>query len=145
MLNGGFNSTLDDKGRFNFPSRLRESFSSDALVVTRGIDHCLWAYPPDKWQVFAEKLEAASAMKQDVRLLQRHFLGWAASVEFDKSGRVAIPQALREWANLKKECVVMGLGNRIEIWDGDCYKDYSGEAGDSEKLLAAAEGLAELF
>ncbi|MDR0539428.1 MAG: division/cell wall cluster transcriptional repressor MraZ [Spirochaetaceae bacterium] len=155
MLNGGYNSTLDEKGRFTFPTRLRESIAHttkeedisacEELVVTRGIDRCLWAYPPDKWHTFAAKLENASAMKQDVRLLQRHFLGWAVVCEFDRGGRLAIPQALREWANLKRECVVMGLGERIEIWDADTYRNYSGDTDESDKVIAAAESLACFF
>ena len=145
MVSGGFNSTLDEKGRFTFPARLRDGFAGDALFITRGIDRCLWAFPPEYWQQFADRLKGASAMRKDVRLLQRHFLGWAVQLEFDRGGRLAIPQALREWAALKRDCVVMGLGERIEIWDGDMYRDYSGEAGDGEKQLAAAEELSDLF
>ncbi|MDR0552314.1 MAG: division/cell wall cluster transcriptional repressor MraZ [Spirochaetaceae bacterium] len=149
-LSGGYNSTLDEKGRFTFPQRVRDSISDKdhpcaELVITRGIDKCLWAYSPDKWQEFAAKLESANAMKQDVRLLQRHFLGWAVNIEFDKLGRLAVPQSLREWANLKRECVVMRLGGRIEIWDADAYRSYSGEADGGGKVEAAAEVLAGLF
>jgi MraZ protein len=145
MLNGGFNGALDEKGRFTFPSRLREAFAAESLVVTRGVDQCLWAYAPLEWRLFAEKLENAPSMKQDVRLLQRHFLGWASALEFDKLGRVVLPQALREWAALKRDCVIMGLGSRVEIWDADVYAAYSGGLGDPGKLLAAAESLSELF
>jgi MraZ protein len=147
LLNGGFINTLDDKGRLSFPARLRSGFSGDTLVITRGIDGCLWLYPPDIWKDFAEKWAEASSMRSDARKLQRHFLGWAAEAEIDKSSRLAIPQSLRDYAGLTRNCVVMGVGKRIEIWDEERYNRVNGcgpEDGGAD-ISAIAEQFGDLF
>lgn len=144
MLNGGYCNTLDDKGRITFPAALQRALESDKLVITRGIEQCLWVYTPERWREFAEKWEQASPMLKDVRRMQRHFLGWAVEVEIDKSSRIAIPQALREYGGLKRECFVIGVGQRIEIWDSAVYKAVN-EGEDGESLALAAEQFGELF
>jgi MraZ protein len=146
LLNGGFVNTLDDKGRVTFPAKLRSGFSGDTLVITRGVDHCLWLYPPELWQDFAEKLSNASSMRADVRKMQRHFLGWAIEAEIDKSSRLAIPQSLRDYAGLSRNCVIMGVGKRIEIWDEERYKAANGDNGDTEADIGTiAEQFVDLF
>ncbi|GHV83557.1 transcriptional regulator MraZ [Spirochaetia bacterium] len=138
MLNGGANNTLDDKGRVTFPAALKKSFSGDVLILTRGIEGCLWAYSPEQWKIFSEYWERKSPMLKDVRRMQRHFLGWAQEVEIDKSGRLAIPQSLREYAKLTRNCTIMGTGQRIEIWDSASYEAYD-EGEDDNALAAMAE------
>ncbi|MDR0410076.1 MAG: division/cell wall cluster transcriptional repressor MraZ [Spirochaetaceae bacterium] len=144
MLNGGYFNTLDEKGRLTFPAALQRSLSSGQLVLTRGVEPCLWVYQPDRWREFAAKWESASPMIKDVRRMQRHFLGWAAEVEIDKSSRIAIPQSLREYAGLKRECVIIGVGQRVEIWDAATYKAEN-EGEDGESLALAAEQFGGLF
>jgi MraZ protein len=144
LLNGGYFNTLDDKGRITFPAALQRALAGDKLVMTRGIEQCLWVYSPDKWREFAEKWEAASPMLKDVRKMQRHFLGWSAEAEIDKSSRLAIPQSLREYAGLKRDCVVIGVGHRVEIWDAAIYKAVN-EGEDGESLAVAAEQFGDLF
>jgi MraZ protein len=144
LLNGGYFNTLDDKGRITFPAALQRSLASGAVVMTRGLERCLWIYHPEKWREFAEKWENASPMKRDARMLQRHFLGWAAEAEIDKSSRLAIPQSLREYAGLKRDCVIIGVGRRVEIWDAAVYKAVN-EGEDGESLALAAEQFSELF
>ncbi|GMO34255.1 MAG: division/cell wall cluster transcriptional repressor MraZ [Termitinemataceae bacterium] len=144
MLNGGYNNTVDDKGRLSFPAGLRNGFSGSTLVITRGIDRCLWAYPEELWQSFAEKWESASPMLKDVRRMQRHFLGWACEAEIDKSSRLAIPQSLREYASITRNCTILGVGQRIEIWDADTYKLIN-EGEDDAGIALAAEQFAEMF
>ncbi|MDR1362529.1 MAG: division/cell wall cluster transcriptional repressor MraZ [Spirochaetaceae bacterium] len=144
MLNGGYYNTLDEKGRLTFPAALQRALSGDQLVITRGIEPCLWVHQPDKWREFAGKWENASPMLKDVRKMQRHFLGWAAEAEIDKSSRLAIPQSLREYAGLKRDCVIIGVGQRIEIWDTVTYKAIN-EGEDGESLASAAEQFGELF
>ncbi|GHT51639.1 transcriptional regulator MraZ [Spirochaetia bacterium] len=144
MLNGGFYNTLDEKGRLSFPTALRGKLTSDSLVLTRGIDNCLWAYPPELWLPFAAKLESGSPMLKDMRKLQRHFLGWASELDIDKSSRLAIPQSLRTYAGLTRDCTILGVGQRIEIWDTETYdKVNGGESG--EDIALAAEQFAEMF
>ncbi|MDR2468718.1 MAG: division/cell wall cluster transcriptional repressor MraZ [Spirochaetaceae bacterium] len=140
-LNGGFNNTLDEKGRVSFPARLKNGFSGDVLVITRGIEKCLYLFPPLEWKDFEEKLENPAAMSKDWRKMQRHFLGWATETEIDKSGRLAIPQSLREYAALGRNVIVMGLGKRIEIWDAALYKTAQGENDDSLEDIAERYGL----
>jgi MraZ protein len=135
MLSGGYNNTLDEKGRVTFPIRLKNGFSGDTLVITKGFEKCLYLYPPDAWKEIAEKLENPPKMNRDLRDLQRKFLGWATEAEIDKSGRLAIPMSLREYASLSRDVFIMGLGKRIEIWDASVYKE--GES-DGERLEAAA-------
>jgi MraZ protein len=146
MLSGGFVNTLDEKGRVTCPSKLINLFSGDSLWLTNGLDHCLWAFPPEAWDEFAQKLEKLPVMKSNARAVQRNFLGWAVQAELDKSGRLAIPQALREKAGLKKSCVMLGLGKRIEIWDEDAYNAATGCSGaDGKDISALAEDFADLF
>jgi MraZ protein len=144
LLNGGYYNTLDEKGRITFPAALQRALSCDILVLTRGIESCLWVYQPEKWREFAGKWENASPMLKDVRKMQRHFLGWAAEAEIDKSSRLAIPQSLREYAGLKRDCVIIGVGQRIEIWDAATYKAVN-EGEDGESLALAAEQFGGLF
>ena len=140
-LNGGFFNTLDEKGRVSFPARLRNGFSGDTLIITRGIENCLYLFPPDAWKEFEEKLENPGQMSRDWRKLQRHFLGWAAESEIDKSSRLAIPQSLREYARLSRDVVVMGLGRRIELWDLALYNESQDEKDDSLEDIADRYGL----
>ncbi|MDR2481932.1 MAG: division/cell wall cluster transcriptional repressor MraZ [Spirochaetaceae bacterium] len=144
-LSGGFNNTLDDKGRVNFPARLRGGFSGDILVITRGLEKCLYLFPPPAWKDFEEKLEQPAFMSRDWRKIQRHFLGWATESEIDKSGRLTIPQSLREYASLTHDVIVMGLGKRVEIWDAVIYKETQGEKDGGQELEDIAEKCGLLF
>jgi MraZ protein len=144
-LSGGFNNTLDNKGRVTFPARLKEGFFGDTLVVTRGIEKCLYLFPPERWKEFEEELENPPLMSKDWRKMQRHFLGWATESEIDKSGRLAIPQSLRDYASLTRGVIIMGLGKRIEIWDEDVYRELQGEKDVGQGLEDIAEKFGLLF
>jgi len=144
-LNGSFNCTLDDKGRVNFPARLKSGFSGETLIVTRGLEKCLYLFPPEEWKEFQEKLENPSMMSRDWRKLQRLFLGGAVEAEIDKTGRLAIPQSLREYGGLVRELVIMGLGKRIEIWDAAVYKATQEGGADGETMEDIAERAGLLF
>jgi MraZ protein len=145
ILSGGFNNTLDEKGRLSFPARLKSGFQGDILIVTRGIEKCLYLFPLEQWKEFAAKLENPEAMSKDWRRLQRHFLGWATEAEIDKSGRLAIPQSLREYASLTRDAVVMGLGKRVEVWDAAAYREVQGETDNGGGLEEIADRLGLLF
>lgn len=144
-LSGGFNNTLDEKGRVNFPARLKNGFSGDTLIMTRGIERCLYLFPPSAWKDFEEKLENPALLSRDWRKIQRHFLGWATEVEIDRSSRLAIPQSLREYAGLSREVIVMGLGKRVEIWDSALYREAQGEKDDGHELEEIAERCGLVF
>ncbi len=139
MITGQFRNALDDKGRILVPSRLRSEVPGNTLVITSGIDRCLWLFPPDEWKQLSDKLmEAASPFSRKARLLQRRIIAPAQEVELDKTGRILIPPSLKETAGLKKECVLHGIKKYIEIWDVDEYAGYL-EAHEDEFQEAAEE------
>ncbi len=115
MFMGEYNHTIDAKGRLIIPSKFREALG-DEFVVTKGTDGCLFVFDNSEWQNFAEKLRELPMMDKEVRQFTRFFLAGAASVEVDKQGRILLPSVLREFADITKDAVLVGVGSRIEIW-----------------------------
>jgi MraZ protein len=143
LLTGEFRNNLDEKGRLSLPARLRGELSGSAFVLTQGVDRCLWLFPPDQWTVLSKKLmDATSLFQANARLVQRRILAPAQEVEVDKLGRISVPQSLREWAGLTKECVILGITKYIEIWDAEKYRGYMDE--HEAEFLSAAEELGGL-
>ena len=143
MLTGQFQNALDDKGRLLIPSRIRAEISGSVLVITRGLDRCLWMFPPEHWRSLSDSLMgAASPFTRRARLLQRRIIAPAQEVELDKAGRVNIPQALQSAAGLQRECVILGIKKYVEIWDVDEYDAYLSES--EEEFQEAAEELGGL-
>ena len=139
LLTGEFRNTLDEKGRLSLPAKLRGELPGSEFVLTPGVDNCLWLFPPEQWAALSKKLiESTSLFAARARLVQRRILAPAQEVEVDKLGRIAIPQSLREFAGLSKECVILGISKYIEIWDGEAYRKYL-EDNQSEFLAAAEE------
>ncbi|MDA8425610.1 MAG: division/cell wall cluster transcriptional repressor MraZ [Treponema sp.] len=139
LLTGEFRNTLDEKGRLSLPAKLRGELAGNSFVLTQGVDQCLWLFPPEQWDSLSRKLmEQTSLFAARARLVQRRILAPAQEVEVDKLGRIAIPQSLREFANLTKECAILGISKYIEIWDGEAYRKYL-EDNESEFLAAAEE------
>ncbi|MCF0142221.1 MAG: division/cell wall cluster transcriptional repressor MraZ [Parasporobacterium sp.] len=124
MFMGEYNHTIDAKGRAIIPVKFREPLGSK-FVVTKGLDHCLWVYPEEQWRAFYEQINSLPASNPNNRKIQRFFGGSANESELDKQGRVLIPQTLREHAYLEKDITVVGLANRIEIWDTEHWKEAS--------------------
>lgn len=118
MFMGEYNHTIDAKGRLIIPSKFREVLG-DEFVVTKGMDGCLFVFDNTEWQTFAEKLRSLPMIDKDVRQFTRFFLAGAAAVEVDKQGRILIPSVLREFADITKDAVLIGVGSRIEIWSKD--------------------------
>lgn len=130
---------MDDKGRLLIPSRLRGEIGGNVLVLTRGIDRCLWLFPPEEWRNISESLMgAASPFTKKARLLQRRIIAPAQEVEIDKAGRITIPQALKEAAGLERDCIILGIKKYIELWDVGEYDAYL-EESESEFQEAAEE------
>ena len=139
LLTGEFRNSLDEKGRLSLPARLRGELSGNSFVLTQGVDTCLWLFPPEQWEILSRKLmEQTSLFQAKARLIQRRILAPAQEVEVDKLGRVSVPQSLREWAGLTKECVILGITKYIEIWNAEEYRNYMDE-NESEFLSAAEE------
>ena len=138
LLTGEYKNTLDDKGRFLFPAKLR---SSNVLIVTQAIvDRCLWLFTPEEWEKISSKLmDNASPFSAKNRLIMRSFISPAQEIEFDKAGRLSIPQSLREYASLSKDCIVLGVNKYLELWDSSSYNAYLSE--NEANLLEASEEL----
>ncbi len=143
LLTGEYKNTLDEKGRIQLPSKLRGNLSGNVLIVTQSLDRCLWLYTPEEWKNLSSKImEAASPFNTQNRLVLRRLIAPAQEVEFDKSGRLSIPQSLREYAGLTKDCVILGINKYMELWDSETYEKYLSE--NEENFLQAAEGLGEI-
>ena len=141
LLTGEYKNTLDDKGRFLFPAKLRSALSSNVLIVTQAIvDRCLWLFTPEEWEKISSKLmDNASPFSAKNRLIMRSFISPAQEIEFDKAGRLSIPQSVREYASLSKDCIVLGVNKYLELWDSSSYNAYLSE--NEANLLEASEEL----
>ncbi len=125
-LSGQFNSTLDDKGRILLPVKLREQLNSSPLVLTRGVDKCLWLFPKKQWEkVSSILLKHSSLFKTKSQMIQRRLLAPAADLVVDKNGRIKIPASLEKSAGLLRGCVFIGLEDPIEIWDEELYIEFA--------------------
>ncbi|MFD2749364.1 MULTISPECIES: division/cell wall cluster transcriptional repressor MraZ [Virgibacillus] len=135
MFMGEFQHNIDTKGRIIVPAKFREGLG-DNFVVTRGLDKCLFAYPMDEWKALEEKLKKLPLTKKDARAFTRFFFSGAVECEVDKQGRINIPQPLRSYAALSKECVVIGVSNRIEFWASENWEDYFSDSEESFSEIA---------
>ncbi len=146
MLNGEYRNSLDEKGRFLIPARIRSEIDGNVLIITRAVDKCLWIFTPDEWKRISESIMGSSSMfKSRTRLLQRRIIAPAQECEIDKSGRITIPPSLRESAGLasKKEAVILGVQRYMELWDVDAYNEYLQQS--EHEFLEAAEDLGDLL
>ena len=141
MFLGEHEHTLDEKGRLTLPAKFRDSFP-DGLVLTRGMDGCVFAYPVSGWQQLVDtRLAALDPLSRDDRMIQRHFFAGAAEATADRQGRVMIPASLAKHAALGRDVVVAGVFDHLEIWDRSAWqtqvKDLEGRAEDVAERLAA--------
>lgn len=118
MLIGEYHHNIDEKKRLIIPSKFREEIGN-SFVVTRGLDGCLFVYSMESWNKIVEKLKTLSFTKKDARTFMRFFLSSATVCEFDKQGRINLVNTLIEYAEIKKECAIIGVGDRLEIWSVD--------------------------
>lgn len=135
MFMGEFQHSIDDKGRVIIPAKFRESLGP-SFVVTRGLDQCLFVYPMGEWGVMEQKLKALPLMKSDARAFTRFFFSGATECELDKQGRVNLPGNLREYAKLDKDCVVLGVSNRVEIWSKGIWESYFNQSEEAFNDIA---------
>lgn len=116
MFMGEYSHSIDEKGRLIIPSKFRFELG-ETFVLTRGLDGCLCVYPQNEWNILESKLRALPLTNKNARTITRFLVSGAAACELDKQGRILVPAALREYAGLEKDVVVMGNLERIEIWD----------------------------
>ena len=120
---GEYKHNLDDKGRLAIPSKFRLNLKKGA-IVTRGIDNCLFVYTQEEWNKLAEKLSALPVSQSKARAFARLMLAGAMDVKLDSQGRIVLPEYLRAFAGMKKQIIVAGLYNRLELWDEDLWEKY---------------------
>ena len=116
MFMGEYTHSIYAKGRVIVPAKFREALGNE-FIVTKGLDGCLFVFPHDTWTEFEAKLNALPMTDKKARQFARYFLRGAMIPDVDRQGRILIPATLREAAGLEKEAVMIGVGNRIEIWD----------------------------
>lgn len=121
MLIGEYNQNLDAKGRINIPAKFRDDLGG-SFVVSKGLDNCANIYPKCEWERFKQELYTVPASKR--RSLQRFFFSGAEECAVDSQGRVVIPPRIREYAALEKEIVVVGVSDKVEIWNRDKWEEY---------------------
>ena len=132
MFMSEYNHTLDTKGRLIIPAKFRETLGEE-FVISKGMDGCLFVYAGDDWNAFEQKLTSLPLINKEARQFARFFLAGAATVEVDKQGRILIPAVLREYAGLKKDVVLAGVYNKVEIWDKERW-DESQNDNDMEDI-----------
>lgn len=135
MFMGEYQHNIDTKGRMIVPAKFRDGLG-ESFVLTRGLDQCLFAYPMDEWKLLEEKLKTLPLTKKDARTFTRFFFSGAVECEVDKQGRINIPQTLRTYSHIEKECTVIGVSNRVEVWAKEKWDDYVTESEESFEELA---------
>ncbi|WP_319561895.1 division/cell wall cluster transcriptional repressor MraZ [Marispirochaeta sp.] len=144
MITGEYKNSLDDKGRLLIPSKLRTELEGERLVLTRGVETCLWLFPLAQWTSLAEQLtQSTSLFQKRARILKRRIIAPAQEVEIDKAGRITIPPTLREYADLIKDTVILGLENYMEIWNESSYQEDLDS--NEDEFMAAAEELGKIL
>lgn len=123
MLIGEFHHSLDDKNRLIIPSKLRNELE-DEVIITRGLDKCLFIYSKTEWNKIVNELSKLPFTKKDARNFNRFFLSGASLTGFDKQGRINIVQTLLDYALIKREVTIIGVNDRIEVWDKDSYETF---------------------
>ena len=144
MLSGEYRHNIDNKGRIIVPSKIREEMGG-RIVITRGLDGCLFGYSEKTWESIMEKLNSLPFTKRDARNFTRFMTSGAITLEFDKQGRINIPSYLNNYASLIKEVVIIGVIDRIEIWSNDNWEKFMNDNVESLNVgIACSKLLYEL-
>lgn len=141
MLIGEYKHTIDDKKRLAIPAKWRKEVGRQ-VVITPGLDNCLFVYTLKEWKRISEKLASLSMLRADTRSFNRFMLGGAAECEVDSMGRILLPDYLREFASLDTKTVIAGVHSRLEIWDEERWQTY--KRGVEKQADALAEKLGEI-
>jgi len=140
---GEHQHSLDKKGRLIIPSKFREILTEkyeDKFVITRGLDNCLFLYPPDEWREIERKIKSLSMLKRESRAFKRFLISGAVECVLDKQGRIMIPVNLRHYARIEKDIVLIGAAEKIEIWSKENWQVYSKKAEESFEEIAQELG-----
>ena len=136
---GSYTYSVDHKGRVSIPTKFRKYIdedADDALIITRGLDGCLFAYPIDEWQRIDERLRALPVTQRNTRVFVRMLTATAISVTLDKQGRIAIPRGLLELAGIESDVLFVGTLDHFELWNPSEYDQLMNESGQSYESIA---------
>ncbi len=139
-FSGEYEAKLDTKGRMVLPARLKAALAAEnegKIVIIRGFEPCLVIYPQVEWQKVFEKVAALNEFVTENRNFQRNFLRGNTEVELDDQGRFLVPKTMLKYADLEKEAIIVGVANRIEIWNSERYEEFL--IKDQEQLAQLAE------
>jgi MraZ protein len=141
MFLGEFSHTIDDKGRLTIPAKFRDELES-GVVITRGLDGCLWAFGRSEWEVMAEKIAKLPTTKEAARNFARFMFSSAFDSIPDRQGRILLPQNLRDYAGIQNETIVIGVMNKLEIWNPAKWTDVvTTVEQDTEAIVAQLQDL----
>ena len=135
MFIGEYHHTIDEKGRIIIPTKFRKELGN-TFIITRGIENCLFVYSEENWAKITDKLNSLPFTKKDARTFNRFFMSGATSVELDKQGRVNISKPLIDYASLLKDCVIIGTGDRLEVWSQESWDSFFDSTKDSMSDIA---------
>lgn len=139
MFYGEFEHSIDRKGRLILPAKFREVAKNqfvEKFFVTRGLDKCLFMFGEEEWRSQENKFKTMSFTKQQSRTFNRLLFSGAVEVGFDKQGRILLPQYLKDFAAIKREVMIVGVSNRIEIWAKDSWRDFYSNSRQSFEEIA---------
>lgn len=139
MLIGEFEHTLDEKNRVSLPRQFRTGLGK-RIVMTRGLDNCLFIYPKGSWEKVMKKLNELSFAQADKRGFSRFILSGAAEIEVDGAGRILVPEHQREFAKLSKNVVFAGVSDRVEVWESQAWKSYKAKIENQADSMAETLG-----
>ncbi len=135
MLIGEYEHSLDAKGRLIMPAKLRTDMG-EKFIITKGLDGCLFVFSQNEWSNFESKLKELPLTNKNARDFVRFFLSGATECEIDKQGRFLLVNTLREYAEITKEVIIIGVGTRLEIWNKDKWKKYNSNENISADTIA---------
>lgn len=139
MFYGEYKHNIDIKGRLVLPSKFRETCKDNELetfFLTRGLDNCIFMFTEEEWQVQEQKFKGMSFTKKESRIFNRLFFSGATDIHPDKQGRFIIPQYLKDYAHINRETMIIGVSNRIEIWDSNVWNDFYSNSNESFEEIA---------
>ena len=135
MFIGEYEHSVDAKGRVIMPAKLREDMG-EKFIITKGLDSCLFVFSQNEWVKFEEKLKTLPLTNKNARDFVRFFLSGATECEIDKQGRFLVAANLRQYANMEKDVVIIGVGTRLEIWDKERWTNYNSDENISADEIA---------
>lgn len=139
MFYGEYIHSIDRKGRLILPAKFREAAKGNFIekfFVTRGLDKCLFMFAEEEWKVQEQKFKSVSFTKQESRIFNRLYFSGAVDVLPDRQGRILLPQYLKDFAEIKKDIVIVGVSNRIEIWAKEKWQEFYGNWRQSFEEIA---------